>query len=310
MKQSFSAGLLACFVAVVLWGAQLPIAKDTFSLLDPFTTTVIRYAVATLLLVPVLVVREGWAALRYDNRLVLVSALGIFGMSASPLLVFVGMSWSRAEHAVVIVALQPSLTALLQWLLYGTKPARFTLGCIGLALLGVVLVVTKGQLTFGQGDAELAGSALVLLGGLCWVVYTLGTPRLEGWSAWRITVLTMIPGGLTSLLITALLMGNGLLSLPDPHAIWSVRWELSYLSIGGVLVGMLAWNFGIRRVGPLNATLFINFMPVMTFAFRGFQGYRFAPIELLGAGLVVTALVANNFFLRAQYLRRLAVPIA
>jgi drug/metabolite transporter (DMT)-like permease len=53
MKQSFTAGLLACFVAVVLWGAQLPIAKDTFSLLDPVTTTVIRYAVATLLLVPV-----------------------------------------------------------------------------------------------------------------------------------------------------------------------------------------------------------------------------------------------------------------
>ena len=75
-----------------------------------------------------------------------------------------------------------------------------------------------------------------------------------------------------------------------------------------MLVGMLAWNFGTRRVGPLNATLFINFMPVMTFAFRGLQGYRFAAIELLGATLVVAALVANNLYLRAKYLRRLAAP--
>ncbi|MSQ66911.1 MAG: hypothetical protein EXR83_01775 [Gammaproteobacteria bacterium] len=95
---------------------------------------------------------------------------------------------------------------------------------------------------------------------------------------------------------------------PDPAAVWSVRWELSYLSVAGVLVGMLAWNFGTRRVGPLNATLFINFMPVMTFAFRGLQGYRFAAIELLGATLVVAALVANNLYLRAKYLRRLAAP--
>ncbi|MSQ66910.1 MAG: hypothetical protein EXR83_01770 [Gammaproteobacteria bacterium] len=218
MKQSFAAGLVACFAAVLLWGAQLPIAKDTFSTLDPYTTTVLRYAIATLLLVPVLVVREGWSALRYGNRLGLVSTLGIFGMSASPLWVFVGMSWSRAEHTVVIVALQPSLTALPQWLIYGTKPARFTLGCIGLALLGVVLVVTKGQPTFAGADAELAGSALVLLGGLCWVVYTLGTPRLDGWSVWRVTVLTMIPGGLASLLVTVWLVDHGLLArrIPQP----------------------------------------------------------------------------------------------
>jgi hypothetical protein len=42
-------------------------------------------------------------------------------------------------------------------------------------------------------------------------------------------------------------------------------------------------------------------MPVMTFAFRALQGQRFSVMELTGAGLVVSALVANNVFLRMEY---------
>ena len=81
-----------------------------------------------------------------------------------------------------------------------------------------------------------------------------------------------------------------------------MRWELSYLCFAGVLLSMLAWNFGNQRIGPLNATLFINFMPVVTFAFRALQGAQFALTELIGAGLVVVALVANNLYLRSEYL--------
>jgi drug/metabolite transporter (DMT)-like permease len=75
---------------------------------------------------------------------------------------------------------------------------------------------------------------------------------------------------------------------------------------------MLAWNFGNQRIGPLNATLFINFMPVMTFGFRSLQGYQFSKVELLGAGLVVAALVANNVYLRVAYVaaRRRAAVVA
>ena len=67
---------------------------------------------------------------------------------------------------------------------------------------------------------------------------------------------------------------------------------------------MMAWNFGSRRIGILNSSLLINFMPVVTFSWRALQGHAFHRIELVGAAMVVGALIANKVYLRRQYLAR------
>lgn len=308
MKRPFVIGLAAALFAVILWGVQLPIAKDAFVTVDPFFLTASRYAIATVVLVAVLVWREGLAALRYDGRLWRASAFGTVGMCASPMLVFLGMSMSRAEHAVVIVAMQPAITAVALWLTLGKRPAAMTLGCLVGAFLGVVLVVTKGSPSVAASPRELLGDLLVLFGAACWVYYTMGTVRMTGWSTWRITVLTMAPGAVACILVNAVLLASGTTQWPTLDALRSVAFEICYLTFGGVLIAMLAWNFGARRIGALNAALLINFMPVVTFTYRVFQGQRFLPVEIAGALLVVAALVANNLYLRALSLQADARP--
>ena len=304
MKHSFGLGLVAAFSAVVLWGVQLPIGKDVFHAVDAVHVTLIRYGLATLFLIPILVAVEGRGSLSYRGKVLPGSVLGVVGMSASPLLVFFGMSLSRAEHAVVIVALQPSITAIMQWLLQGRRPANFTIACILMAFLGVVLVVTKGDIAMVGTPRELLGDFIVLCGATCWVIYTMGISRLGGWSALRLTVLTLIPGLLATVLVLVLLVMAGSINVPGATALRSVMWELLYLAIAGVLISMLLWTYGTQRIGALNSSLLINFMPVATFAVRAWQGHAFAAVEVLGAATVVIALVANNIFLRVQYLRR------
>lgn len=307
MKQPFVTGLAAALFAVVMWGIQLPIAKDAFVVVDPFFLTASRYVIATACLMFVLVWREGTRALRYDGRLWRASALGTIGMCASPMLVFLGMSMSRAEHAVVIVAMQPAITALALWATQGRRPASMTAACLVLAFVGVVLVVTKGSFGIAASPREGFGDLLVLIGAACWVYYTMGTVRMTGWSTWRITVLTMTPGALACVLVNAALMAAGTTQWPSMMALATVAFEICFLTFGGVLTAMLAWNFGTRHIGALNAALLINFMPVTTFGYRVLQGQTFQPIEILGALLVVTALVANNLYLRALSVRT-AVP--
>jgi drug/metabolite transporter (DMT)-like permease len=306
MKQPFAVGLSAALFAVVMWGMQLPIAKDAFTVIDPFFLIASRYVIATGCLVLVLVWREGAQALRYDGRLWRASALGTIGMCASPMLVFFGMSMSRAEHAVVIVALQPAITALALWVTQGRRPVPMTVGCLALAFVGVVLVVTKGSPTVAASPRELFGDLLVLCGAACWVYYTMGTVRMMGWSTWRITVLTMVPGTLACVLVDVALIAAGTAHWPSMEALAGVAFEICFLTFGGVLTAMLAWNFGTRRIGALNAALLVNFMPVTTFGYRVAQGQQFLPIEIVGALLVVAALVANNLYLRALSLRAAA----
>ena len=84
----------------------------------------------------------------------------------------------------------------------------------------------------------------------------------------------------------------------------SVAWELAYLAILTVVLAVLLWNMAIGYLGALNAMLLGNLVPVVTFAIRILQGYRFETIELAGAGLVVAALIANNLYLRTRIVSR------
>jgi len=296
----FATGLLFVLLAVLAWGAQFPVAKSAFFAVDPYHVSAIRYAVATLLLVPVVAAIEGPAALRYYGRGRQASALGVIGMAGSPLLVFAGLGLTRAEHAAIIVSLQPSMTAIADWGLRGRRPARFTLGCIATAFAGVVLVVTRGQLAPGLSAREIAGDLLVLVGAACWVVYTMGTARFSGWSALKLTVLTLIPGTLGLVVGTALLVALGVAHVPGPAAVAAVAPQLTFLALAGVAAAMLLWNAGTQRIGALNAMLMQNLMPVVVFAIQFGQGQRFERAELAGAALVIGSLIANNLYLRAK----------
>ena len=303
MKQSFWIGIAAISFAVIAWGIQLPVAKDAFDTVDLFHLTSIRYVGAVICLAAMLVYREGLAALSFDGNLVLLSTLGVIGMCFSPVLVFIGMSMSAAEHAVIIVSLQPTVTAAALWLQGKQRPSVFTLVCVAVALVGVILVVTKGGLSIGGSRRELLGDLIVFGGAVAWVIYSLGATKFSRFSTWRLTVLTMFPGAVATVLITVLMIQFGDVTPPTLSDYRQVSLEIAYLTFIGVFLAILAWNFGLRKVGAQNATLLINLMPVTAFAYRSWQGVRFEAVELLGVALVVSALIANNLMQRHQQLK-------
>ncbi len=302
MNQSFWIGILAATLAVVSWGIQLPLAKDAFDVVNPYFLTAIRYLGAVICLGGLLVYREGFASLSYEGKALSLSFFGVIGMCLSPTLVFIGMEMSAAEHAVIIVALQPSIAAVTLWLLGKQRPSLFTIICITVALIGVILVVTKGRFSFDGSTRALIGDVIVLGGAIAWVIYSLGVNRFNTLSTWRLTVLTMIPGCIATILITIAMVQFGDIDIPSIQDYQSVALELAYLTFVGVVAAMLAWNYGLRKVGAQNATLLINLMPVTAFTYRALQGVQFEFIELLGVVLVVGALIANNLMQRSHQL--------
>ena len=298
MKSPFAQGVFLVFVTVLLWGIQLPVAKEAFGSVDAFHVTAIRYALGALALVALLAWLEGPAALSYYGRVRPAVLFGLLGMCASPMLVFLGISLSTPEHAVIIIALQPSMTALADWAVRGRRPSNFTLGCVAVAFAGVVTVVTRGDPHRLLGSGELAGDLVVILGAACFVAYTMSVENFKGWSALRFTTLTIIPGSIGSVVVTALLVAAGKATVPSVAALASVGWHLAYLTLGGIVVSMVCWNAGIQRIGPVNTMLLVNLMPVVTFTARFAQGVRFEPVELAGTALVISSLMANNLYLR------------
>jgi drug/metabolite transporter (DMT)-like permease len=303
-RASLLAGIGWMALAIVCWTPLFSVAKRTLPVLDAFALGTARYGVAIAVLLALLGAIEGRRALGFGGRFVAATLVGLVGITGFNLFIWIGLVYTRPEHASIILALQSPLTALAVWLAWGQRPAPFTLGCVALAIAGVGLVVTQGDLANALGGGSLLGDALILLGALSWVTYTLAASRFQGWSPLRFTVLTCIPGAAGLVIANVVAVAIGAAAVPSVGAVFSVGWQILYFSIGTVVLGVLGFNAGARALGPLNAILMLNLIPIGVFAIEASLGRSFAAIEIVGAAVVIAALVANNLYLRGVSARR------
>ena len=301
-------GLVWLGIAIASWGALFSIAKRTLPVLDPFFLGSARYGIGVLLFVAILWIAEGRQALRYEGRFAPAAWFGLIGFCGFNLLVWWGLAYTRPEHASIIMALQTPMTALAVWLTHGLRPAPFTVACIAVAIGGVLVVVTKGDLLHAFGGGSLIGDFLVFLGAVSWVVYTMAGNHFSGWSPLRMTVLTCIPGTIGLIAINAFTIGMGYSALPTLEQIWSVKWQLVYFVVFTVVLGVLGFNNGVKYLGALNAMLMLNLIPIIVFAIEAWLGRSFAAVEIAGAAIVIGALVANNLYARRAPAPAAAIP--
>lgn len=291
------AALLA-FTAIS-WGGLLQVAKPMLIVLDPFWLNTIRYVLSVPAFAAVLFLREGKAGFRFEGRLLRLMLFGTVGFAGFGIVTLLGVRGTRPEHAALIVATMPLVTAAVGWARGAGRPPAFTLACMLTALVGVGLTASQGNpssiLERGGGGASL----LVFVGVVCWAVYTQSAAALPSWSSLRYTTLSCgasLPG------FAVLLAGASAAKwahLPDTSS-WanSTSLGMGYIVVVATIAAMLSWNTGIRRLGPLNGVLFINLVPVSAFAIGVSRGERFSAIEWGGAGMVLVTLIASNIHAR------------
>lgn len=296
--QNLMKGSGLMLLAAASWGGLFPVAKATLAHIDAYFLTAIRYGSAALVFLALLALVEGRQALRPGARAFELWLFGSFGFAGFSLLAFAGLASTSPEHAAVIMALMPMITALINWAAKGSRPGGFTLAAIGVALLGVFLVVTRGDPAATFAHASVKGDLLLLLGACCWVIYTLGGGRFTGWSPLRYSTLSCAFGVITIFAVAAIAVASGAAHLPTAAAVGAVWAELLYTVVFASVLAVLSWNAGIQMLGALNGVLFVNFVPVTAFAIGLALGHRFSGAEVLGAALTILALVANNLYLR------------
>lgn len=307
--QGSDSGLTAglyLLAATAIWGAIFPVAKHVLPHVDAFGLTLTRYGAPVLVMYLILFLREGAAALWPSGRALATFLLGTAGFAGFGLLVFTGLEHSTPSHGAILVALMPLLTAIITSVESRRLPPRHTLASIALALGGVALVVSGGDLRAMVASRSVAGDGMILLGVLCWVFYTLGARAFPRWSPLRYSTLTMGLGVVGVLLASLLALAAGVARIPAMADLTAVAPELVFIAVVSVLA-VFGWNEGVRRLGPVNGALFINFVPISAFALQAAMGQPLGGWELAGGALVIAALLFNNLGLRVLA-RQAAAP--
>mgnify|MGYP001332560372 FL=1 len=302
MKNSLWFGALLCFVAAASWGAMFPVAHAAFKHIDPFYFTIIRYVSVTVILVFLLLWKEGKESFRLEGKGKLLWFYGTMAFTVYNLLIFWGedlMGEPGVMVASVMESLMPMISIVITSILYKRFPHTFTLICVVISFVGAVLVITKGNIqSFFGATSDMFPSLMILIAVIGWVIYTMGGPQFAGWSALRYSTLSCLFGTATAVVIVAILTLTGYVSVPTVEVLSATAPHLLFMIIFPGLIALLGWNVGVNILSPLNALLFINFVPITTLVISVIQGSTITIYDYIGTAFIIVALVGNNIFLR------------
>lgn len=226
---------------------------------------------------------------------------GTIGFAGLNFLTFIGIGFSSAEHATIILALMPMLSMILSSILDHNIPDIKTILCIVLAFVGIILVITNGDFNNLIASSSFLGDLLLLAATTCWVIYTYFANMMitkHKWSALRVTALSSSLGVLSIIAITFIASFFHLASPPSMNALITSGFDIFILVITALVI--ITWNAGINGLGAINGILFVNLVPVISFIIGIYQGHSISYTETVGAIITIIALVLNNIYMRTN----------
>jgi len=297
-KRHIIVGSILCMIACVSWGAMFPVAHRAFEHIHPFYFSVIRYTAVSVILVALLWWKEGFKAFRFEGRFTSLLFYGTMAFTAYNLLVFYGqqmMGEPGTIAASISESLMPMISIVLLWITSKSRPSGRIMLSVCIALVGALLVITKGDSAFVAGFGQhIVPLALILIGVIGWVFYSIGGAKFHDWSALRYSTLTCVLGTFVSFAISAAGTVAGAIPVPSVQDVFAARYEMLFMIFLPGLAALLGWNAGLKMISAINGILFINLVPITTFVMMAVQGYRISGYEVAGTALIAIALVWNS----------------
>lgn len=243
----------------LIWAGQFIAGRIVAPLLPPLTAGALRFVAASIALLVMVRALEGGLPRLNARQFRSIAALAVVGVAAWNYCFFGALETITAGRAALIMALNPIAVAVGATLFLGER--RRILGWLGiaLALLGAAIVITRGELgaalrgAFGVGDALMFGCVVG------WAAYTLiGRPLFTSLSPLAVTTWSALVG-------TAMLAVGSLTEWRevDLNAVGVNGWlGLLYLGVLGTALNFYWFNRGVQRLGPSQAAIYINLVPV------------------------------------------------
>lgn len=177
MPQHKRLGYAKASFSIVAWGGSFIATKIALEEISPITIVWLRFAIGVLILGAATFIR-GLLSPPKLKDLGYFSLLGAIGITFHQWLQSTGLVTSEATTTAWIVATTPIFIALLGWMVLGEKLTGKTIIGIGFATLGVLLVVSKGDLaSITKGQIGSSGDILILISAPNWAIFSVLSRR-------------------------------------------------------------------------------------------------------------------------------------
>jgi drug/metabolite transporter (DMT)-like permease len=291
--------MLALLLVMAVWGSAFAVTKATIAEVPPVLIALLRFVVASAILLPLALLRQRRAILSIRGAWWTMAAMGVCGFTLFQAGANVALYYTTAAQAAIIQSIIPVMTAILAALVLREHPSGRRILGIVLSLVGVVAVILAAAPS-EDASSPLLGGAIMLGGVILWAVYTVLAKRLAHADALGVTAYSTMFG--TLFLVPLALLETPIAEMP----MISAQGWLSILYLGALSSTManLLYNWSLAHLDASLAATFINLVPVVGVAvavlFLGepLVGWQLAggAVTLLGVWLATAPAARRRLF--------------
>ncbi|MFS7161808.1 DMT family transporter [Serratia proteamaculans] len=302
MKNSLPLAYLGVIIATFFWGTNFNAGAYIIAHQPPITASIERFSLATLALLLFFGLRGQLRLSTLKNNWPAYLGLGVLGFTLFNLCTFFGLQSTTPINGALILATTPLWTLVFGVIWENEKLNGSRIAGLLAGFIGVILVITKGQIQTLLRLEVSPGDGIILLGSLAWALNMVGTRRLvHNASAIETTSYSMLFGTL-ALLPLGFIFENPLQSLTT--ASLSVHLAVVYLALCGSLLAYLLWFNGLEKIGSVRTAIFFNLAPVFTMLVATLTGTAPNVWQLAGAAWVILGVLLASGILTRLVQRR------
>lgn len=281
------------FLGAAFGGSTFVAGRILAANLPPFTSTFLRFLLASFFLVLFVLKKYGKFPKINFKQLLLIIALGLTGVVGSNFFFFSGLKLITASRASMIIALNPSVITILSILIFKDKLTKLKFTGIILSLIGVLIVISQGNLQvilqndIGNGELFILGCVL------CWSSFTvLGKIIMKELKPIIAITYASLAGIL--ILILPVYREDALQNITQYSAeVWLSIFALGFL---GATLAFTWFYEGVNKIGPSRAGIFINFVPIFaTLMAILILHEKLSSSLIVGAIFVVSGVYLTNY---------------
>lgn len=275
---------LKLVMVAALWGGTFIAGRILTQSLPLMTAAFSRFFIASILLIIVAVKMEGKLPRLNREQILLTAVLGFTGVFLYNICFFGALARIPAGRTSLFVSLTPIVTAILAAIIFSERLGLRRWMGIAVALLGAIVVITRGDLIGGITDISqsLGLGELMMLGAVfSWAAYTLISRKVLGTLS---PIIATTYGTLWGFLFLSIGAIGEFKEINWMHLDWRVWSSVFYLGAFGTVLAFIWYYQGIQAVGPSRTAIFTNLVPAF--------GVLFSAL-LLGEPILISMVVGG-----------------
>ena len=252
-------------LATLLWAGNAIAGRVLVGSISPISLSAVRWGLAALILLPL-----GWKVFKPSSALwqnkgrFLV--LGLLGVGSYNVLLYLALQTSTAINVTLIGASMPIWMLFIGAVFYKVRPTLLQMVGAVVSLVGVTVVLTRGEPTSLLSMEVVMGDLLIMLATILWAFYSWmisrpGESTERQWPWAEFLMAQVLIGFMWTMLFEGAEIATG-------HAFIDLNyWTgalIVFVAIGPSLIAYRCWGLGVNGAGPTVAAFFANLIPLFT----------------------------------------------